>query len=252
MTEPNELVERRLPWDGSVNIRDLGGYPITGGGHTRWNSLVRADNLTNLTPAGRDALLAYGVKTIVDLRYPAELTVHPNPFANGRLDEPTYHHISLLGETTLDEEDNLFASSRHEWHVRLFDKRAENIAEVMRAIAHAQQGGVLFHCFAGKDRTGVVAALLLDLAGVSHDLIAEDYNLSETYLHSRNAEWLASIADPDERARLAPLSACPTDVMLYALDHLSTRYGGTAGYVRAIGLNEGEIATLRTRIVDDQ
>lgn len=246
MAELNELIERRLSWDGCVNARDLGGYPTVGGGRTRWKSLVRADNLTALTPAGREALATYGVKTIVDLRYPAEVASLPSPFASGPLH---YHHISLLNETAVSEESEVFARSRQEWHTLVFDRRAENVALVMRAIAHARPGAVVFHCYAGKDRTGVIAALLLDLAGVPHDVIAKDYNLSETYLHSRNAEWLANIADPGERARLTPLSACPTDVMLYALDYLGARYGGAVGYLRTIGLNASEVAALQARIV---
>jgi protein-tyrosine phosphatase len=241
-----EHADRRLNWDGLVNVRDLGGYVTREGKVTRWKTLVRADNLNFLSEEGRAALRAYGVQTIVDLRYPKEADVYPSPFAG----EPHFHHLPLLDEARRADEDMAFAVSRLDWHKLVFDERAENVAAVMHAIAQSPEAGVLFHCHAGKDRTGIVAALLLDLAGVDHDTIAEDYALSNEYLKPRHDEWLANVPD-DKREWALGLMACPPDVMKAALDHLQARYGGTAGYLKSIGLSDAEVASLRRRVVED-
>lgn len=245
-TRTVEHEDRRLSWDGLVNARELGGYVTRNGKLTRWKSLVRTDNLNFLSQEGRAALRAYGIQTIVDLRYPKEVDVYPSPFAG----EPNHYHLPLLDEARREDEDDAFAVSRLNWHLLVFDERAENVAAVMHVIAHAPEGGVVFHCHAGKDRTGIVAALLLDLAGVDHDVIAEDYRLSNEYLKPRHDEWLAQVPD-DKREWALGLMDCPPAVMKAALDHLQVRYGGTAGYLKSIGLSDDEINALRKRIVED-
>jgi protein-tyrosine phosphatase len=245
-TKPVEHADRRLNWAGLINVRDLGGYVTSDGKTTRWKTLVRADNLNFLSEDGRAALRAYGVQTIVDLRYPKEVDVYPSPFAG----EPHFHHLPLLDEARRADEDMAFAVSRLDWHKLVFDARAENVAAVMQAIAHAPEGAVLFHCHAGKDRTGIVAALLLDLAGVPHDVIAEDYSLSNEYLKPRHEEWLSQVPE-DKREWALGLMMCPPDVMKAALDHLQAGYGSTAGYLKSISLSDDEISALRKRVVED-
>lgn len=241
-----EHADRRLNWDGLINARELGGYVTREGRVTRWKSLVRTDDLVFLSDDGRAALRAYGIRTIVDLRYPRELDAHPSPFAG----QPHFHHLSLLDEAHREEEDRVFAVSRLQWHLLVFDERVEKMAAVMRTLAQAPEGGALFHCHAGKDRTGIVAALLLDLAGVPHDVIAGDYSLSNEYLKPRHDEWLTRVPE-DKREWALGLMVCPPDVMLAALNHLQSRYGGTAGYLQSIGLHKDEVDALRRRIVED-
>jgi protein tyrosine/serine phosphatase len=95
MTEEPVVIEierewtRRLAWDGCLNARDLGGYPTGDGGRTRWGAVVRSDSVAALTEAGRQALLDYGVRSMVDLRLPQEVAAHPNPFA-----EPGDHGVA--------------------------------------------------------------------------------------------------------------------------------------------------------------
>src|SRR5215212_4777488 len=88
---------RRLYWDACYNVRDLGGYATVDGGHTRWDAFVRADNLSRLTPAGQSALIAYGVRTVIDLRRADELTIDLNPFAppSGHTCAVTYLNLPL-------------------------------------------------------------------------------------------------------------------------------------------------------------
>ncbi len=119
----------------------------------------------------------------------------------------------------------------------------------MRAVVATGEGSVLIHCHAGKDRTGLVVALLLAVAGVDPALIAHDYALSNHYLQPWYDAMLAQHADDPARQKrmLADFNTQP-QLMLDVLAHLDTHYGGICGYLLAVGLAEPEIAQLRTRL----
>ena len=97
--------DRQLAWDACFNVRDIGGYTMQSGGCTRWGRFVRADNLRRLTPAGRAALVDYGVRTVIDLRAPFELQIDPSPFApSGALpDAVKYLHLPILDPKGADQ-----------------------------------------------------------------------------------------------------------------------------------------------------
>src|SRR5262245_8359723 len=199
---------RRLSWDACYNIRDLGGYPTSDGGQTRWRSLVRADTLCHLTADGRAALLDYGVRTVVDLRRNDELRIDPNPFAAplGRAGIVTYLNLPLGTGASSDERTAVKAASETTLEAlfcAVLDNYWRGIAAILTAIAGALEGVVLFHCHAGKDRTGIVAGLLLALAGVPNPTIAEDYALSGVCLQPIYAERLRQESDPAQRERMA-------------------------------------------------
>ncbi len=118
------------------------------------------------------------------------------------------------------------------------------IRTVLQTIAAAPEGGVLFHCVSGKDRTGLIAALLLALVDVEPELIAEDYSLSTELL--RDA-YLA--AYPHEQAATLERVRCPPEQIFNMLAYLAAQYGDVAGYCRAIGLQENEISQLRARLL---
>ena len=195
---------RRLHWDACYNARDLGGYATADGGRTRWGAFVRADNLSRLTPAGQSALIAYGVRTVIDLRRADELTIDLNPFATPSDDprRPAYLNLPLglhadregiLAVQAAGEGDD---ASMLELFRLVLDHYWRGIAGVMNAIAAAPEGAVLFHCHAGKDRTGMIAALLLALAGVPNATIAEDYALSQVCLQPIFDQRLSQEPDP--------------------------------------------------------
>src|SRR5690606_38855771 len=173
--------ERHLDWDGCFNIRDLGGIPIPGGGTTRRKAVIRSDNPERLTPEGWSALVAHGVRTIVDLRDPAEhrADTHPRPASlttvHAPLDDsddtPFWNRI---------RDDQLDGSPLY--YRPFLEHKAERCAAALTAVARAQPGGVLIHCGLGRDRTGLIAMLLLALAGASPDDIAADYELSTSRL----------------------------------------------------------------------
>lgn len=242
-----EQRQRVLVWEGCSNARDLGGYPTADGGRTAWGAVVRADNLAPLTEAGRRALAEYGVRSIVDLRRPEEVEQHPNPFAIPDTHGIAYTNISLVDPAAAPSPE--FTTLANDYK-GLLDRFQAEVAAVMTAIAEAPEGGVLVHCMAGKDRTGIISALLLDVAGVPRRIIGEDYALTAECLREHDREWLES--GPGERAwreqeqaRFSPLP----EVMMEVLDHLDERYGGVEAYLLAAGVTPENLARLCRRLV---
>jgi protein tyrosine/serine phosphatase len=253
---PDEQRARLLGWEACYNARDLGGYATADGGRTRWGAFVRADNLRRLTASGRTALLSYGVRTVIDLRRAGELRVDPNPFAERAADAalPIYLNLPLgLGADSADvaavaaagagEAGSLLKMSR-----QVLDRYWRGIASVMTAIAAAPEGAVLFHCHAGKDRTGLVAALLLAIAGVPEPTIAKDYALSGPCLQPIYGQRLSQEPDPQKRARLAQMLSAVPETMLSILEHLNTRHGGAERYLLAAGVTPADLERLRRRV----
>ena len=132
----------------------------------------------------------------------------------------------------------------------VLDHFRARVGAVVRAVAEAPEGGVLVHCFAGKDRTGIVAALALALAGVPRETIAADYALSDSYLQPLYDELLAVVDDPAERERRALQYRSPPESILAVLDHLDARYGGVAAYLRAAGVTNEQLERIRVRLVE--
>jgi protein-tyrosine phosphatase len=168
--------------DGTVNTRDLGGWPRQAGGHTRRGRIWRSDALTNLTPDGRDRLAEHGVRTVIDLRTATECADEPSPLcADGRFEVV---HVDLFAPVLAafmrgEVRGDPFDLATH--YLTSFRVAREDYARVFGAIARATEtndGPTVIHCTAGKDRTGLVAALLLRAAGVSDTLIAREYGLT--------------------------------------------------------------------------
>lgn len=155
-----------------MNVRDLGGLPRTHG-TTSWRGLVRADNLSRLTEAGRAALVDYGVRKVVDLRDPREVEKFPYPFVERDLPGVTIENVPLISE------QNWAWYAKRETvefpYVMIARLSSRNIADALRSIAAADEGVVAVHCHEGRERTGIIAAIALALAGVGDDAIARDW-----------------------------------------------------------------------------
>jgi protein-tyrosine phosphatase len=236
----------RLHFAGLLNARDLGGCAIRGGGQTRARSLLRTDDLSRLTPDGLRALLDYGVHTVIDLRWPHELAHHPSVFQRG-VSGVHYTNVSLLDGTETAWVAKSSGVPKETWNCAVLDHSPRELARTLRAVAEAAPGVVLFHCMAGKDRTGAIAALLLAAADVEPDEIAWDYAVSTDYI--RDA-YLAS-QPPEAREAILEEVRCPPEQIYNMLDHLDRRYGGTMSYLRAIGLRADEIERIRNRLVPE-
>jgi protein tyrosine/serine phosphatase len=244
-------VTRTLEWDGCLNVRDLGGVPLEHGGHTRYGALVRADNVRRLTDEGWRALDEHGVVRIVDLRWPEELDEDPP-----RDVAADVVHVSLLGELDVDYRDDIATymaagDPAGYWtssYTGILDEFKANFGRALAAIADAPDGVVVFHCAGGKDRTGLISALLLRLAGVSIDDIAADYALSEANLNAGPRTWIESAPDETVRRQREFMQQTPPDAMVRTLEQLEQRWGGVREYLQAAGLSSAELDRLEARL----
>ena len=227
-----------------MNARDLGGYPTTDGGETRWRSLLRADDLAQLSELGVRALADYGVRTILDLRWPEEAILHPSPVPD-RLPELRYARISLLTHTEDEWRLRSRDAAKELWKCQVLDHVRAELRRVLAFIAAAPPGPLLFHCVAGKDRTGLIAALLLALADATPEAIARDYSVSGENLREGYLRRYANT----ERERILEALRCPEEGAYNMLAFLE-RAGGVRTYLAQIGLTSQEIAQLRARLRD--
>lgn len=233
-------------WEGCLNTRDLGGLEAANGRPVRRGVLIRSDQLCRLSDRGRADFLAHGVRTVIDLRTPAEAAQDPDPV----------WHEQGVDYLLVPQQDEQFwgsidpARTRAERDALVLDHRAEHIVAMARAFAHAAPGGVLVHCLAGKDRTGIAVALLLGLVGVSDADIAADYALSEAALAAERAAALAAAPDEEERARVERGYDSRAETMLATLGHLRARHGGAEAYLVRAGLSGGDMQRIRERLLD--
>jgi protein tyrosine/serine phosphatase len=245
--------ERTLTWDGCVNVRDLGGHATADGRTTRFGAVVRADSVRALSDAGWDALLTYGISRIVDLRLRSELALDPPrdlsvevvhvPLMH-ELDDEEWVEIDEIGDAQPDA-----ASSTRAVYLEFLERRRPQFGEAIAAVAHAPEGTVVVHCHGGKDRTGLVVALLLRLVGVDLEIIAADYALSGRNLRESTAAWVAAADDDVERERRRRIGTAPAEAMLAVLEELERRYGSVRDYLGAVGLSAETIDAAAARLV---
>ena len=243
---------RSLSWDGCVNVRDLGGLPTAHGGETRWQSVVRADSVRGLSDAGWAALVEYGIRTAIDLRWESELAEDPE----GEVPVDVVR-VSLFGsgrDGDVAEVDALVAGVRDPvvWrrttYLEFLERFRGNLARAVRGVASAPPEGVVVHCSGGVDRTGLVAAMLLRIAGVSVGDIAEDWAESERNWAPFTAEWIAAAEDEAEAERRRLLSLCPPEAMVGVLGEVERRYGSVESYLRDAGVADRDLSRARARL----
>ncbi len=237
--------------DGAYNVRELGGYRTTTGAVTRWGRLLRADLLGEIPAESVAALTKYGIRTAIDLRAKDELLQRPSVLARSPGIE--YFNHNLLGNDELPDVMRNYntASGMADGYAWMLDHRQAPIRDALSTLAAPGALPAVFFCAGGTDRTGIIAALLLGLAGVPNETIAEDYHLSAKALVDRwrnlsrpdfvSEEELASGKVQERLAR--------TETMRIALEYIDGVYGGVEEYARAIGLTDGQIARLRDALV---
>jgi protein-tyrosine phosphatase len=272
---------RWLPLDGAANARDLGGLPTDGGGETARHRLLRSDNLQGLTPGDVRLLVdEAGLRTVVDLRTdvevelegPGPLTREPRveirhltlfPESGGRTDVDADTLLpwqesgenarrgSALSGTPADEppEPPEPGSRAIAFYLAYLRDRPDNVVAALRAIADSA-GAAVVHCAAGKDRTGVVVALALSVAGVPRERIVADY----TATADRMAPLLARLKASDTYRE--DLDSRPDDshrpraeTMRRFLAHLDEHHGGPLGWLAGAGFGPDDVARLRARLV---
>ena len=263
MTDEAQDPRRHIPLDSLQNFRDLGGYKAADGRTTQWRVFTRCAGMHRLTETDQQKMVDYGIGAVVDLRLPREIERSPNPFAD--YDGMAYHHLDFWGDRVDDFRSSKSSITQAEKLADLYrtglGRCSGIIAEIVSTLADVGDHAAVFHCGAGKDRTGLIAAMLLGVVGVPHATIAADYALTERYLKDPNRDH--DNPDPmfipeSERAKVdaagaQPLpiymSSCLPETMLLALEFLDDHYGGVESYLRKAGLSGPHIDRLRTRFM---
>jgi len=242
--------DRRLPFEGAVNFRDMGGYPAAGGHRTRWERLYRADSLGDLTTADIIRLDALGLKTLVDFRLPQERLLKPNRLPQGTsihsieipfVPDGTLEMLSLVRAGAIDSAE---VERRVTAQYRKFGiQHAAEYRRVFEAAADAGSYPLLLHCTSGKDRTGFGAALLLLAVGVARATVLEDYALTNHYRRP-----VPQFFGPRTSAEVMHtlLSAHPK-YLEAALEEIDRVHGSLEAYLeRELGVAE----TVRARLTE--
>jgi protein-tyrosine phosphatase len=230
-----------LTIDGLVNVRELGGLPTESGGTTRRGRLLRSDSPHSLSAEGREALLALGVSTVVDLRTASERESRPSPFSD--IGGMRAVHAPIFTDDDEFPAGLVTAADVYGWWLR---ELGGAVAVAMAAIADAPEAPVLVHCHAGKDRTGVVVALVLRLAGVTVDAVADDYAQSGVQLADMLARDRVSAVERGMDEMLAErLFTVRREAMVETAQRIDEEHGGAAELLRAIGLDATRVDRLR-------
>ncbi|AWH23089.1 MULTISPECIES: tyrosine-protein phosphatase [Stenotrophomonas] len=246
--------QRVIPLQGAWNVRSFAGLQGRNGPIPA-TAFVRTADLGRLTAADRDALAAAGVTLDIDLRTADEQSQSPDLLADDA--RFAYQRISLMGTEKMDLQKMMttFPDSLGEAYVQWLGHSQPQFKQVFQRIAAQQDGTVLFHCTAGKDRTGIIAGLLLDLAGVPKAQIVHNYAISAHYLEGQpkdsamNAQIKAMLEQHPEIARkMAGMSGTAPQNMEQFLAALHSQYGGAEGYLKSIGVSAQEIQQLKVRL----
>jgi protein-tyrosine phosphatase len=229
--------ERVLTFDGSFNIRDLGGYATDDGRWTRPQRLYRGDGPHALTPNDAERLASLGLVTIIDLRTPEEVT--RGCYSAVLPDVVEYHlpMVDMLPDVT-ELERWLSPAVVALRYREMLDDAEPTIAEILAILSDPSAYPAMFHCSAGKDRTGIIAAVLLGILNVPADTIIADYALSANSMQRLVDHYQRTYPDAiDQLSRLAPaiVAAHPRAIGGF-VDSLQCDYGTFDGYAEAIGV----------------
>ncbi|MEO7398344.1 MAG: tyrosine-protein phosphatase [Ilumatobacteraceae bacterium] len=247
---------RLVRLDGVHNFRDLGGYPAAGG-ITRWNLVYRADGLQRLTAADLDILRARGLGVVIDLRTDTELSER-GTFPTDQ-HSVSFHHVPVVDRTWMPGEVPEFDNA-HDflmWAYRdMLQVGADKLASGLEIIAAVEVLPLVFHCAAGKDRTGLLAALLLAVLGVPDACIAADYAKTGEAMVRMRAAWKAWAAErgAEEVAQLnedrAHYFESPASVMQDLLGELAATHGSVVDFVLGLGVTTASVEALRARLIE--
>jgi protein tyrosine/serine phosphatase len=243
--------ERSITFAAVFNFRDLGGLTTTDGRAVRRRTVFRSDTLSRLGAEDRAAFTALGVRTVIDLRRPAEVaTMGRVPewtrvvWRHNHLEHPLWDHSTYTAEVGVAR----WLSDRY---LELAHHGRADIARVVGMLTDDENGPTVVHCVAGKDRTGLVAALTLELLGVPDEQIAADYALTERSAPAFT-QWVRT-AFPDEDHRNPPppfYTHTPAEAMLITLHGLRHRHGSITEYLVGAGLRPERVERLRERLLE--
>jgi len=261
-----ETAVRDIAVPGALNVRDLGGYTTADGMQVRWGTVYRSAALGAVTPAGDAVLANLGLREAIDFRTPAETAasgadILPPGVTDVHLPIDTGDSGGSPGSLTRAQFTALFgngqaAADLHQVYQQFVTSAADRLqfGTALRTIADGGSSPLLYHCSAGKDRTGWMSAVLLTALGVPRNQVYADYLLSNPELAASNAALEAELNDAGyDAALIVPLLTVDSSDLDTAFAEVKQQYGSMDGYLtRGLGLDRGTLAELRARLLQPQ
>ena len=236
----DELVQRQMiTLEGAYNVRDLGGFKCSGGNISKWKRFIRSDGLDNLTESDIKKLVDYGVKINIDLRSDEECEGWKDNLCD--ISEVQYEHIHLLKGL------KSYPESLGGLYIESLKTCTKYFYKVFKIMIENEDKEILFHCSAGKDRTGMIAAMLLLLIGVDTKDIIENYTLSMNNLNS----IIDKFSYENDESLKEFLGAEAESINTF-LNYLRNEFNGTEGYLKFIGFNEKDIEILKLSFLEKE
>ncbi len=232
--------ERRVPLEGAVNFRDIGGYKTRDGREVKWGKVFRADGLVRLTEKDHLMMKQIGIERVFDFRTPAEVSEAPDklpedgsithvnlPVTHGKFD-----FVDAMARLKQGDASWLTPDFMVNGYIRNIEEFASVWGEVINCVADSEGQAQLFHCTGGKDRTGTCAALILLMLDVDEETVVQDHQLSNIYIAGMLTKILKLIesygVDPD---KLVPYLTAPLECIHAVLDHIRNKYGSASDYL---------------------
>ncbi len=257
---PVVISDRRVPLQGSVNFRDLGGYETSDGRRVKWGQVFRSDNLGRLTDRDVSFVQRMGIRMVCDFRTPAEAKKLPDRFPPPEQDR--YLHLPIQhGEFDPAGTFERIKNGDIEWmteafmiegYLRNIDDFAPVWSTILKSLAEGSRRPLVFHCTGGKDRAGVCTALILLSLGVPEETVIHDHGLSNLYIAAVLEKIYEQIrfhgVDPNQ---VAPYFTAPKNAIVAAVRHLRRTYGSAADYlINKAGVDEKVITQLREDLLE--
>ncbi|WP_376701231.1 tyrosine-protein phosphatase [Listeria booriae] len=253
--------ERTIPLEGCFNFRDLGGYVNTAGKTVKWGKLYRSSLLTNITEKDKDTLEKLGVSWICDLRSTSEIAAKPTPalahIKNRHIPIGTAKNESTESQKIDIPDDHRVYEPLMGESYRVFVQSKDGFREIFNDIIEKEEVPFLFHCTAGKDRTGVLGALLLKLLDVPENTILADYELTNQYADNILGEMqgLVNAFSNSERKidleNFRPMAEARPAYLEIAFDEMQKEYGSVDAYLeKGIGITPSEKAKFQTMMLE--
>lgn len=232
---------RLLPVTGAYNMRDLGGYPAAGNKKVKWNTIIRSGDLNNLTDSDLEFLSSLPLRTDIDFRGKSEKKAAPD-----KMPATVINYIPLTLEAGDMTDMQHFDKSRiptilEDVYVYIIRNAQAIYKEFFQILADKNTPPLLFHCSAGKDRTGIAAALFLGALGVDRETIMEDYLLSAEYIKGKYDYIIRS------HPEFEPLTTVKKEYLEAAFDVIDKEFGGLDSYLTTqLGVDLGKMRNLYT------
>jgi protein-tyrosine phosphatase len=235
---------RIIPLEGIYNMRDLGGLPTRDGHRIRSGKIFRSDSLHHLPEHSQTQLLNQGIRTVIDLRRPEELLHAPHVFST----QPhiRYHHVALRLVPFPQDQKSFTLSDLYQG---ILAYNHDLIREVLQQILQEPEA-VVFHCRAGKDRTGLIAAIILDWLGVDHETIIEDYALTEHFIQPLIPEMQAERPPFIPQHQYDQLLETHPHAIREILQTLQDTYAGSYGFLCHLGFDDQQLQQIRHQLLE--